>query len=164
MISSKPTFLEIVQDISALLGRQRLLPDWVYDGIILGIQGGTETTLRKLERMQQAGVPVTAVWMQDWQGERYTSFGKRLRWNWQWDEKLYPNLDREIKRLNKEGFGFSDTSIRTSWPTIRSTTRRRSSICWASGRTVRSILSTSASLMPQSLISPMRRPGSGTRK
>ncbi|HRV24676.1 MAG TPA: alpha-glucosidase, partial [Sphaerochaeta sp.] len=103
VISSKPTFLEIVQDISALLGRQRLLPDWVYDGIILGIQGGTETTLRKLERMQQAGVPVTAVWMQDWQGERYTSFGKRLRWNWQWDEKLYPNLDREIKRLNKEG-------------------------------------------------------------
>ena len=32
VISSKPTFLEIVQDISALLGRQRLLPDWVYDG------------------------------------------------------------------------------------------------------------------------------------
>lgn len=103
VISTKPTLLEIVQDISKLLGRQSFLPDWVYDGIILGMQGGTELCLKKLERMQQAGVPVTAIWMQDWQGEKYTSFGKRLRWNWQWDETLYPGLDQEIQRLNKEG-------------------------------------------------------------
>ena len=103
VISTKDTLLEVVQDISALLGRQNTLPDWVYDGIILGMQGGTELCIEKLERMQDANVAVAAIWMQDWQGERYTSFGKRLRWNWQWDNHLYPNLDTEIQSLKEKG-------------------------------------------------------------
>ncbi len=105
-ISAKPTLLEVVQDISALLGRQRELPPWVYDGIILGMQGGTEICLEKLKRMQSASVPVAGIWAQDWQGEKYTSFGKRLRWNWQWDPKLYPNLDTEIATLKEQGVQF----------------------------------------------------------
>ncbi|MDY0287426.1 MAG: alpha-glucosidase [Sphaerochaeta sp.] len=105
-ISAKPSLLEVVQDISALLGRQGELPSWVYDGMILGIQGGTRTCLDKLGRMQQGGVPVAGIWAQDWQGERYTSFGKRLRWNWQWDPALYPDLDKEIALLKREGIRF----------------------------------------------------------
>ncbi|HAF86490.1 MAG TPA: alpha-glucosidase [Sphaerochaeta sp.] len=105
-ISAKPSLLEVVQDISALLGRQKELPPWVYDGIILGIQGGTKTCLEKLARMQQGAVPVTGIWAQDWQGEKHTSFGKRLRWNWQWDPTLYPALDREIANLKEQGIRF----------------------------------------------------------
>ncbi len=105
-ISTKPSLLEVVQDISALLGRQGELPSWVYDGIILGIQGGTQTCLEKLHRMQSSSVPVAGIWAQDWQGEKYTSFGKRLRWNWQWDPTLYPHLDKEIANLGRQGVRF----------------------------------------------------------
>lgn len=100
------SLLQVVQAISALLGRQPELPEWVYDGIILGMQGGTRTCLDKLALMQEKGTPVCGIWIQDWQGEKYTSFGKRLRWNWQWDSSLYPGLDEAIKRLEAQGVRF----------------------------------------------------------
>ena len=40
---------------------------------------------------------VSAVWIQDWEGTRQTSFGKRNFWNWQWSETLYPGLDKVIE-------------------------------------------------------------------
>ncbi len=102
-LSVKPSLLEVVQDVSLLLGRQQELPSWVYDGIMLGMQGGTRTCLEKLQLMQASSVKVCALWIQDWEGEKYTSFGKRLRWNWQWDQSLYPGLDRELVRLKEQG-------------------------------------------------------------
>ncbi|MCK9348579.1 MAG: alpha-glucosidase [Sphaerochaeta sp.] len=105
VISVKPSLLEVVQDISSLLGRQPLLPDWVYDGIILGIQGGTKVLLDKLASMEAFSTPVNGIWIQDWQGEKYTSFGKRLCWNWQWDKELYPGLDGVIDSLKERGIG-----------------------------------------------------------
>jgi len=105
-ISEKPTLLEVVQDISSLLGRQRELPSWVYEGVVLGIQGGSSTCLEKLKTMQEGHVPVAGIWAQDWQGEKYTSFGKRLRWNWQWDSTLYPDLGTIIEDLKRQGVRF----------------------------------------------------------
>jgi alpha-glucosidase len=105
VLSVKPSLLEVVQDISSLLGRQPLLPNWVYDGIILGVQGGTKVLLDKLALMEAVGTPVIGIWIQDWQGEKYTSFGKRLRWNWQWDKQLYPELDHVIEMLKQRGIG-----------------------------------------------------------
>jgi len=105
-LGSKGSLMETVQDISAFLGRQGPLPGWAYDGVILGIQGGTETCRAKLRAAQAAGVPVAGIWAQDWEGERYTSFGKRLRWNWQWDPQLYPGLDVFIRELREEGIRF----------------------------------------------------------
>ncbi len=100
------TYVEIVKKLTGLLGRQPLLPEWVYDGVWLGIQGGTATCLEKLERCLAGGVRVGAVWAQDWEGRRFTSFGKRLMWNWVWDEKLYPGLDKEIPKLKERGIRF----------------------------------------------------------
>ena len=105
-VGGKASLMETVQDISAFLGRQGTLPDWSYDGVILGIQGGTEMCRGKLRSAQAAGVPVAGIWAQDWEGERHTSFGKRLRWNWQWDPRLYPNLDVFIRDLMQEGIRF----------------------------------------------------------
>ncbi|HPY12413.1 MAG TPA: alpha-glucosidase [Sphaerochaeta sp.] len=102
-ISVQASLLALVQDVSALLGRQGLLPDWVYDGIILGMQGGTDLCLEKIEAMEAVGTKIAGSWIQDWQGEKYTSFGKRLRWNWQWDPVLYPKLDEAIIRLHERG-------------------------------------------------------------
>ena len=42
-------FVEVSRKLTALLGRQKALPDWLYDGVILGIQGGTEVVDAKIK-------------------------------------------------------------------------------------------------------------------
>lgn len=100
------SFTELMADITDLLGRQIELPEWVYDGVWIGMQGGTETVLKKLDNAIKCGLKVSGIWAQDWEGKRITSFGKRLMWNWQWDRNLYPDLDNEIERLNERGIKF----------------------------------------------------------
>jgi len=56
--------------------------------------------------MREAGAVINAVWAQDWAGVRYTSFGKRLRWDWHWNKRLYPGLDEQIKKWKEEGIHF----------------------------------------------------------
>jgi sulfoquinovosidase len=104
--SVKPSILEVVQDVSALLGRQPILPDWVHDGMILGIQDGTQVCLDKLAKATEHGVMVNGIWAQDWEGQNFTSFGKRLLWNWVWNERLYPALDTTIPLLREQGVRF----------------------------------------------------------
>ncbi|WP_408008163.1 alpha-glucosidase [Pseudalkalibacillus sp. A8] len=100
------TYKKLVKRMTARLGRQPELPDWTYNGIWLGIQGGTDVVEEKLERAFQKGLKVGAVWCQDWQGKRVTSFGKRLRWNWQWHPEEYPNLDKKIHEWKERGIRF----------------------------------------------------------
>ena len=96
-------YAELLGGLTDLVGRQPELPDWVYSGMILGVQGGTETMLQKLQTARDAGIPVNGLWIQDWEGRRVTAVGKQLYWNWEWDSTLYPDLDKEIVRLAAEG-------------------------------------------------------------
>ncbi len=96
-----------VENLSSLLGRQPPLPAWIDNGVILGIQGGTQVCLDKLARVQKRGLPVAGIWAQDWEGKRITSFGKRLMWDWKWDSELYPGLDRTIPELRQQGVRFT---------------------------------------------------------
>jgi alpha-glucosidase len=84
------SFPELVGELNIALGIQPRLPEWIHDGIILGIQGGTSACEEKLSIMKAAGAELCGIWAQDWQGERITGFGKQLFWNWQADETLYP--------------------------------------------------------------------------
>ena len=97
------SFEELLSDLTDLTGRQPELPDWVYDGAILGIQGGTDIMMQKVENALAHGTDVCGVWIQDWEGRRVTAVGKQLQWNWVWDEELYPRLDEKIKELNEKG-------------------------------------------------------------
>jgi len=106
IIATAPSLRELAATGARLLGNQGKIPAWSTEGVILGIQGGTDTCLHKLDRMERAGVPVSGIWAQDWQGKRITSFGKRLMWNWQWDPVLYPGLDTAIPRLRARGVRF----------------------------------------------------------
>lgn len=101
-----PTYIELLEKLTALLGRQPELPDWVYDGVTLGIQGGTEVCQQKLDVMRRGGVKVNGIWAQDWSGIRMTSFGKRVMWNWKWNRDLYPQLDTRIQHWKREGVQF----------------------------------------------------------
>jgi len=89
--------------LSDLVGRQPELPDWVYDGHILGIQGGTDVMMEKYQKVVDHGGKVAGIWIQDWEGRRVTALGKQLFWNWQWDETLYPDLPQKIRDLNACG-------------------------------------------------------------
>ncbi len=99
-------YKELVSKIAKHYGNRTKLPSWVYNGIVLGIQGGTETVLKKMQNMIDKGVKVSGIWCQDWQGKRITSFGKRLNWNWRWNPDEYPNLDKEIETLHQRGIKF----------------------------------------------------------
>ncbi len=85
---------------------RQYLPDWCFDGMILGIQGGTQTILEKTFAMLDAGAKVCGVWSQDWSGENRTVMGKQVWWNWEVDEALYPDLKGAIEKLNARGVRF----------------------------------------------------------
>ena len=65
-------------------------------GLWLGVQGGTRRALELRDRCVSGGMDVSAVWIQDWEGKRVTSFGKRLQWDWRWNREMYPGLDGVI--------------------------------------------------------------------
>lgn len=99
-------FAEVSRKLTGLLGRQKALPDWLYDGVILGIQEGTDVVDAKIKKAKEAGVPVVGVWCQDWSGCRKTGFGYQVMWNWEWDQELYPGLDKKIAEWKEEGVRF----------------------------------------------------------
>lgn len=104
-IERADTFLALLEKLTAHLGRQPELPDWVYNGVILGVQGG-ERSFELLEKTLQAGVRVSALWCQDWSGKRMTSFGKRLQWDWHYKEEMYPDLPKKIEELHARDIRF----------------------------------------------------------
>ena len=97
------SFEEVLRDLTNTLGRQPELPDWVYDGEILGIQGGTDVMCEKVDNALKHDMAVCGAWIQDWEGRRVTAVGKQLFWNWEYDAELYPGLPKKIKELNEKG-------------------------------------------------------------
>ena len=78
-------------------------PAWTQTGLIAGLKGGTDEVRQKIGVLQEAGVPLSAVWLQDWVGRRTTSFGDRLQWNWSLDQEQYPGWDALVAELSAEG-------------------------------------------------------------
>ncbi|MHA1319014.1 MAG: alpha-glucosidase [Promethearchaeota archaeon] len=106
IIGKYQTALDTVSRLSKYLGRQPKLPEWVYDGVWLGIQGGENVVIEKVKKCLEKGVNVGAVWCQDWQGVNIIGPTKRLKWNWEYDNTLYPDLPSFIKTLNGQGIKF----------------------------------------------------------
>jgi len=106
LLGRGPGYPELVGRLSSLLGRQGPLPSWAYGGMILGIQGGTAACEAKARALEEAGAAVCGIWAQDWQGERLTYFGKQLRWDWRWDQGLYPGLPAKIREWQERGLAF----------------------------------------------------------
>ena len=83
--------LGAVSALTRYTGRMQRPPRWSQEGAILGLQGGTQTVRALVDQALEADVPVAGVWLQDWQGQRITSNGKRLWWNWVLDQDRYPD-------------------------------------------------------------------------
>lgn len=158
------TYISLLEKLTALLGRQPELPDWIYDGVTLGIQGGTEVCQKKLDTMRNAGVKVNGIWAQDWSGIRMTSFGKRVMWNWKWNSENYPQLDSRIKQWNQEGVQFWPISTRML-PAIKiSAKKRHNTAIWQKMPLAVTIWWSLASFTAALSISLIQKPTPGSRK
>ncbi len=95
--------LELIESYTRYAGRMRQLPDWIQQGAVIGMQGGTARVKEVYQALQKYEVPVAAFWLQDWVGQRKTSFGKQLWWNWEVDEDRYPEWTALVDMLEKDG-------------------------------------------------------------
>lgn len=83
--------LELITSYTAYVGRLRSLPEWVGQGAVLGLQGGTAAVLSTLDRVERVWgnlSDVKGVWLQDWTGQRNFSGANDLPrvglwWNWE---------------------------------------------------------------------------------
>jgi alpha-glucosidase len=106
IIGYAKTYPELLESLTHVTGRLPELPEWVHEGVILGVQGGTEQVQKYKALAEKNGIRVSGLWCQDWAGINITTFGKRLYWQWEWNEERYPNLDTTIKVLNDQGTEF----------------------------------------------------------
>ena len=90
------TPLESIERYTELVGRFPALPDWVNNGAIAGLEGGTEVVKNRVKKLLDYGAPISGVWLQDWVGERKTEFGTQLWWDWALDPSYYTDWDEFV--------------------------------------------------------------------
>lgn len=93
----------LVTEYTRWAGRMRPLPDWILSGAVVGMQGGTGRVREVYQELKERQTPVSAFWLQDWVGQRTTSFGKQLWWNWELDEERYPGWATLREDLKQDG-------------------------------------------------------------
>ncbi len=106
VIGQADSFPALSKKLQKLLGGQRRLPSWVYDGVIAASQRGSAEVDRKLQKLLDAGVPTVGFWCQDWCGCRNNTFGYQVMWNWEYDRELYPDLPEKIREWRAKGVRF----------------------------------------------------------
>jgi alpha-glucosidase len=97
------TPLELIREYTTWAGRMRPLPPWVHHGAVVGVQGGTARVREVWQKLRALDTPIAAFWLQDWVGQRVTSFGKQLWWNWELDRDRYPDWERLGADLAAQG-------------------------------------------------------------
>ncbi len=102
-LAAASTPVEAIEIQSGWAGAADPPPSWTQDGMIAGIQGGTDEVRVKVAMLREAGVPLAAVWLQDWVGRRTTDFGERLQWNWSLDDEQYPGWDELVTDFEGQG-------------------------------------------------------------
>jgi alpha-glucosidase (family GH31 glycosyl hydrolase) len=85
------TPVKLLEHYTEYSGRMRPLPEWIISGAVVGLQGGTDRALQISDELESLDTPIAALWLQDWVGQRKTSFGTQLWWNWELDRDHYPN-------------------------------------------------------------------------
>ncbi len=100
------SFKEIGKKMAIDQKNNQRLPDWCYDGMILGVQGGFDKVISVADQLLDAGAKVNGVWCQDWSGKKVTAVGRQVYWNWIVDNNDYPNFKENIAKLRAKGVHF----------------------------------------------------------
>ncbi|MBN2604351.1 MAG: alpha-glucosidase, partial [Bacilli bacterium] len=106
IVSFENSYLDLVHDLTNYTGRPPILPEYLLDGMVLGVQGGMDKVMSYLDLTEKHDVKVSGLWCQDWAGYKYTSFGRRLFWNWKLNEEIYPKLPEKIVELAEKNVAF----------------------------------------------------------
>lgn len=96
------TPLDLISEFTRHAGRMEPLPEWVDEGIILRVYGGSEAVRASVRRAKAAGIPLAGVWLEDWMGRRQTLLGTRLWWNWESSPTDYPDYRELIAELRQQ--------------------------------------------------------------
>ncbi|MEE2752168.1 MAG: alpha-glucosidase [Myxococcota bacterium] len=102
-VFSGETPAQLVEAYTRLSGRMAPLPEWLQQGAVVGMQGGTQRVRQMAAKLSEAQAPIAAFWLQDWVGARKTSVGSQLWWNWELDSVRYPDWDGLREELVAEG-------------------------------------------------------------
>ena len=103
-----PRPADIVSELTAEIGRpQQPPPDWAFSGVWLAGQGGTAAVRERTNTALAAGIPLSAVWVQDWVGQRHFGLGNYgIKYRWIHDQELYPGLQAFIRELREKDVRF----------------------------------------------------------
>lgn len=88
---------ELIKEYTAAVGRMRELPAWITKGVIVGMQGGHKAVRDVWRKVKEYDVPLSAFWLQDWVGQRKTSVGWQLWWNWEVDRDHYQGWEELVR-------------------------------------------------------------------
>jgi alpha-glucosidase len=101
-----PEPLDVVSQLIEMTGRSRMPPEWAFSAW-LSVQGGRNEVERVADLVLKEGIPVSAIWTQDWIGTRLSfPFLYELKYHWIPDEELYPDLEGMIRGLHDRGLRF----------------------------------------------------------
>ncbi len=93
---------QLIRKYTEVAGRMRSLPEWITSGAVVGLQGGTGDVQNIVSKLKEHETPISALWLQDWVGQRETFLGKQLWWNWELDKGRYPNWDSFRENLTED--------------------------------------------------------------
>ena len=102
------SMLDLITEYTAYAGRMQPLPDWINEGVVACIQGGSTKVRQIVTQMaEHHNTPIAAVFVPDWCGQRLQPLSnatalKRLWWHWEHDEQLYPDWQNLIQELQNE--------------------------------------------------------------
>lgn len=102
-----PAVADVLSAFTLRQGRSSDPPAWATAGAWIGVQGGPDKVRGAADRARAAGIPVAAVWVQDWIGRLDLGGGLwDLQYHWTADTTLYPDLPGLIRGLHGEGVRF----------------------------------------------------------
>ena len=93
----------LIETYTSFSGRMGPLPLHFTKGLIVGWEGGTDVVRKYWRQVVDAGVKVSAIWLQDWTGIREDTFGSRLWWNWELDTTFYHDWKNLVDELESDG-------------------------------------------------------------
>jgi alpha-glucosidase len=96
-----PSSGEVLQALGDRIGRPPMPPRWAFSPWI-GMQGGRDEVLAEAQALDDARVPYSAVWVQDWVGGQILTGDQfTLRYRWVADEMRYPDLAGMVRALHE---------------------------------------------------------------
>lgn len=103
-----PTVPDVIRQLGDTIGRPTRPPDWAFTGTWMMVQGGPDVLAQQLDAIEAADIPTTAIWLQDWTGERQNfGGGYGVQYRWEADDGpdgLYPDLTTTIAGVKARGY------------------------------------------------------------